>query len=314
MPPSPHPKGHTGYGGLLGLMLAVQFSFAGLLSFTASKSDQTSSALSSKHIYEDDEDDGGKGITPLLGAGKGSVNAGEVDGDGGAEAVLESLSLVQAMQRPELYLIFVMFFIGGGSGTLVIENLAQIVDSATETKGSDHTVYVTLISVCNCLGRLLSGVIGDVMLAHGYGRPLVFAGAMAMMVVAQVVLMFGIPSLLYIACILTGLAYGAFNSLCPVLISEIFGLKHFGSIYATNSIANGAANLVMATLMAGTLYHEHAHKEDGAWTCKGPKCFMSSHIICAVLCGVGTLIALNLTVLTRPRYRIIHQDVLRKSM
>ena len=43
-------------------------------------------------------------------------------------------------------------------------------------------MYVTLISVCNCLGRVLSGVIGDVMLARGYPRPLVFAGAMAMMV------------------------------------------------------------------------------------------------------------------------------------
>ena len=51
--------------------------------------------------------------------------------------------------------------------------------------------------------------------------------------------MLGSFELLYLAVPLAGVSYGAFNALCPTLISEIFGNDYFGAIYATNSISNG---------------------------------------------------------------------------
>jgi hypothetical protein len=47
--------------------------------------------------------------------------------------------------------------------------------------------------------------------------------AMVLMCGGQVLVMIGSLRLMYITCIAVGLSYGAFNALCPVILSEIFG-------------------------------------------------------------------------------------------
>ena len=99
---------------------------------------------------------------------------------------------------------------------------------------------MTIFSVANCLGRVGSGVFGDYLAVElGKPRPLAFSFFCGVMGVAQVLVMLGSFELLYVAVPLAGVSYGAFNALCPTLISEIFGNDYFGAIYATNSISNG---------------------------------------------------------------------------
>lgn len=285
--------------GKLGFMGGVQGVFLLILLFAATRSDPTEDARGMERQLSNPL------VAPLLGAQ--SVNSEPVEYK---QQQRNSYTLGEAAVSVRFWLIFVSSLIGGGSGVLVITNLGQITDAVVGTENSDVTVFVTLFSVCNCAGRLFSGVMGDHLLTKGYPRPLVFSFNMVLMAIAHVLLMTGNPDLLYVACVLAGASYGAFNALCPTLISEIFGLKYFGSIYAANSISNGAASLGMATVMAGKLYQRHAvRNSEGVWTCHGTHCYFESFLICAVACGVGATFGLVLTGLTKKRYTLLYQDL-----
>ena len=88
---------------------------------------------------------------------------------------LQAITLCEALASTKFYLIFFSFFIGGGSGILLIDNVGQIVDGMTGVLKSDTSVFVTIISVANCWGRLLSGLAGDFAVKRGIPRPFVLA-------------------------------------------------------------------------------------------------------------------------------------------
>ena len=55
-----------------------------------------------------------------------------------------------------------------------MSNLAQIVPAIGGQKGDEDT-YVSILSVCNCIGRLAQGAMGDAALTRwGTPRPVVF--------------------------------------------------------------------------------------------------------------------------------------------
>lgn len=103
------------------------------------------------------------------------------------------------------------------------------------TRSGDEDIFVTLISVSNCAGRLLSGFVSDLGVNRSRGRisrPWFLAGACVVMAASfLLVTLWSSLASLYIACVLIGMAYGAINALNPATASEIFGLKSFGSIY-----------------------------------------------------------------------------------
>ena len=251
-----------------------------------------------------------------------SINAYEGDGDGGnlnsvlaeIDPELKSFTLWQALKTSKFYLIFFSFFIGGGSGVMVISNLGQIIDGMTGTFQSDVTVFVTIISVCNCWGRLLSGMLGDYLVKRGHPRPIMLSVAMALMVVAQVLMIFGSYNMMYVVCTCLGLSYGAFNALCPTLITEIFGDAHAGSIYATNSLSNGIASILIGSEMAGALYNHEAHTPNpssgGLPWCDSKTCYRSSAIICAIISACGVGLGLVLSCLTKRRYHAMYDTVI----
>ena len=107
--------------------------------------------------------------------------------------------------------------------------------------------------------------------------------------------------ILYVVCVIGGIAYGAFNSLCPTLISEIFGLDNFAAIYGTNSLALGIGSYVIGTKLAGGVYDAHAippaHK-----VCYKETCFQDAYIVCAALCTTAALVSFYLARRTKPRY------------
>ena len=54
------------------------------------------------------------------------------------------------------------------------------------------------MQVCNCWGRLLSGLLGDYLLTRSIPRPVVFSLGLALMAVAQVCNMLGNTPCLYL--------------------------------------------------------------------------------------------------------------------
>ena len=160
-----------------GLLAGVQGLFFLLLVFVASRKDAKSDTKLRTFSQEEYGDDSGSILAaPLMGS---SINAYDDDVPGGnlnsvlaeIDPELKSFTLWQALGTAKFYLIFFSFFIGGGSGVMIISNLGQIIDGMTGSFQSDVTVFVTIVSVCNCWGRLLSGMLGDFVVKRGYPRP-----------------------------------------------------------------------------------------------------------------------------------------------
>lgn len=100
---------------------------------------------------------------------------------------VKSYSLLQAMKMGVYWLLFLSFFIGGGSGLVLINNVSQMVTAFGGAAGTED-VMVSIISVCNFFGRLVAGGIGDSLLKRGITRPMVFAGSLLLMGLTHAIL------------------------------------------------------------------------------------------------------------------------------
>jgi hypothetical protein len=171
---------------------------------------------------DDDEDSGSDQEDSFCtedGGGDSGTSRGRAAADGSS-----SRTLVQAMADPSFWLQFFALVFGCGAGLTLINNVSQISLAAGGKRG-DEDVYVTLISVSNCLGRLVFGAASDVLLKRGIQRPYLFAFACLLMVVVHLFLMTNSKAGIYFACIFGSACYGAMNCLNPSIASEVYGLK-----------------------------------------------------------------------------------------
>ena len=86
----------------------------------------------------------------------------------------------------------------------------------------------------------------------------------------------------------------------PPILSEMYGNKHFGSIYTANALAEGAGSYAMATWLFSAVYEREigqgsggsASGSDGAdgKDCYGRQCFLWTAWISAVLCAFSALL------------------------
>ena len=105
---------------------------------------------------------------------------------------------------------------------------------------------------------------------------------------------------LYLAATLGGATYGAQNALNPAVVSEIFGLEHFGALYTAMSLAIAAGSFLIANYLASRIYDRVPAAPGG--DCVGGDCFRATFAVCSVLCALGALAQVVLARLTRPRY------------
>ena len=88
-------------------------------------------------------------------------------GDGGnhdyADPLLNSFTLVEAMVTLDFWLHAIAFAASGGAGLVVINNIAQMV-AARGGPPSDADVFVSIISIANCAGRLVAGAGSDLIM------------------------------------------------------------------------------------------------------------------------------------------------------
>jgi len=127
----------------------------------------------------------------------------------------ENATLIQAMKRPAFWCQWFTFCVGGGAGLVLINNVAQINTARggdpklkdvirTNVSGDPGSVaktilreisvraqvFVTLISIFNCAGRMFWGLASDFGLnRYGISRPFFFGIVVAIMCVVQVLLL-----------------------------------------------------------------------------------------------------------------------------
>ncbi|KAF5734722.1 protein NUCLEAR FUSION DEFECTIVE 4-like [Tripterygium wilfordii] len=222
-------------------------------------------------------------------------------------ALQEELNLLQAIQTLDFWILFLAMACGMGSGLATVNNISQIGVSLGYTSFETNTL-VSLWSIWNFLGRFGAGYLSDyVMHVREWARPLFMVITLAAMSIGHLMIASGLRGALYAGSIFVGVCYGSQWSLMPSITSEIFSIRHMGTIFNTITIAGPVGSYIFSVRVVGYIYDKEASGEGN--TCIGTHCFMLSFIIMASATLLGSLAALVLFFRTR---RFYSQVVLRK--
>uniref|UniRef100_A0A251RX33 Putative nodulin-like, Major facilitator superfamily domain protein n=1 Tax=Helianthus annuus TaxID=4232 RepID=A0A251RX33_HELAN len=184
------------------------------------------------------------------------------------------MSPLQAMGTINFWLLFLAMICVLGSGLATINNITQIGESLDYSTVEINTM-VSLWSIWNFLGRF-----------GGY-------------------LIIGLSGNLYIGSVIVGVCYGSQWSLMPTITSEIFGVKHMGTIFNIITAANPIGSYIFSVQVIGKIYDKEAQERGGL--CHGLHCFMLSYFIFAAVCAFGVLFSFVLFLRTRRFYASILQ-------
>ncbi|XVF09172.1 hypothetical protein REPUB_Repub07fG0068700 [Reevesia pubescens] len=221
----------------------------------------------------------------------------------------ENLNLLQAMCTVNFWILFFAMACGMGSGLATVNNLGQIGESLGYSSFETNTL-VSLWSIWNFLGRFGAGYVSDHFLhVKGWARPLFMVLTLATMSVGHAVISSGLPGALYAGSILVGVCYGSQWSLMPTIASEIFGVRHMGTIFNAITIASPVGSYIFSVRVVGYIYDMEASGEGNS--CNGSYCFMLSFLIMASATLLGSLAALGLFFLTKSFY---NQVILRRLL
>ncbi|XP_020587606.1 protein NUCLEAR FUSION DEFECTIVE 4-like [Phalaenopsis equestris] len=210
----------------------------------------------------------------------------------------ENLNLFQSMQKLNFWLLFLCMACGMGSGLATVNNISQI-GSSMGYKSKETAALVSLWSIWNFTGRFVAGYISDHFFrSHGCKRPLFLVITLATMAFGHASIASGFPGALYLGYVVVGVCYGSQWSLMPTISSEIFGLRHFGTIFNAIAIASPCGSYVLSVRVVGYIYDMESQKR----TCVGNHCFRLSFVIMWLVSLMGAGVALALFFRTRKFY------------
>ncbi|KAG9456815.1 hypothetical protein H6P81_001323 [Aristolochia fimbriata] len=222
----------------------------------------------------------------------------------------EDYTILQALVSIDMLILFFATICGVGGTLTAIDNMGQIGKSLEYPKKSIST-FVSLISIWNCLGRLASGFLSEIFYTkYRFPRPLVLTLILLLSCVGHLLIAFAVPNSLYVASVIIGFCFGAQWPLLFAIISEIFGLKYYSTLYNFGSVASPIGSYILNVRVAGHLYDREALKQQGIRSksgddldCVGSQCFKLSFIIITAVTLLGAFVSMILVMRTRKFYR-----------
>jgi len=212
-----------------------------------------------------------------------------------------------------MLILFVACICGVGGTLTAIDNLGQIGTSLRYPKKSIST-FVSLVSIWNYLGRVFSGFVSEHFLTkYRFPRPLMLTLTLFVSCVGHLLIAFDVPEGLYVASVIIGFCFGAQWPLLFAIISELFGLKYYATLYNFGSVASPLGLYVLNVKITGHLYDKEAKKqlealgkhriEGQELNCVGVDCFKLSFIIITAATFFGAVVSLILVARTRKFYK-----------
>ncbi|MCL7051176.1 hypothetical protein MKW94_012073 [Papaver nudicaule] len=225
----------------------------------------------------------------------------------------EDYTILQALLSVDMLLVFVSVFSGLGTSLSAIDNLGQIGESLGYPSLTIST-FVSLVSIWNYFGRVCAGFISEILLSKwGFPRTLVMTVVLVLSCIGHILIAFAFPGSLYVSSVLIGFSYGAQLTLVYTIISELFGLKYYSTLFNCGVLGSPLGSYVFNVRVLGILYDREALKQlkgqglsrDSVkeLTCIGRQCYRMSFIIMAGVALVGALCSLVLVMRTRNFYQ-----------
>ncbi|GLJ51528.1 hypothetical protein SUGI_1095200 [Cryptomeria japonica] len=221
-------------------------------------------------------------------------------------------TILQAFVSMDMIILFSAATCGIGATLTAIDNMGQIGRSLGYTPVNIST-FVSLISIWNFLGRVVAGFMSEfLLLKYKFPRPLMLTIALLISCIGHIFIAFALPGSLYVASIAIGFSFGAQWPVLLAIISELFGLKYYATLYNFGAAASPVGSYLLSVKVAGALYDREARKQlllqapnssHNILTCMGHECFRLSFIIMTFVSLFGALISAILVVRTRKFYR-----------
>lgn len=225
----------------------------------------------------------------------------------------EDYTIPQALVSIDMIILFIATIFGVGGTLTAIDNMGQIGESLGYPAKSINT-FVSLISIWNYCGRVVAGFASEIFLAkYKFPRPLVLTVVLLISCIGHLLIAFGIKGSLYVASVIIGFCFGAQWPLLFAIISELFGLKYYSTLYNFGGAASPVGSYLLNVRLVGHLYDLETKKlkekglalksDGGEFTCIGVQCFKLSFIIVAAATFIGALISLVLVWRTMNFYK-----------
>ncbi|XP_047072603.1 protein NUCLEAR FUSION DEFECTIVE 4-like [Lolium rigidum] len=219
----------------------------------------------------------------------------------------EDYTILQALFSVDMLVLFVATICGVGGTLTAIDNMGQIGQSLGYPQRSIATL-VSLVSIWNYAGRVVAGFASEHVLSrYKVPRPLVLTVVLLVACAGHLLIALGVSNGLYPASVILGFCFGAQWPLLFAIISEIFGLKYYSTLYNFGAVASPVGSYILNVRIAGRKYDEEALRQGGRrgkdLTCVGVKCFQESFYIIAAVTFLGALVSLLLAWRTRNFYR-----------
>lgn len=225
----------------------------------------------------------------------------------------EDYTILQALFSIDMLIIFIATTCGVGGTLTAIDNLGQI-GSSLGYPARSTTTFVSLVSIWNYLGRVVAGFASEILLKkYKIPRPLLFTFVLLFSCVGHLFIAYGIPNSLYAASVIIGFCFGAQWPLLFAIISEIFGLKYYSTLYNFGAVASPVGAYILNVKVAGQLYDKEALKQMEALgitrqagqdlTCNGVQCYKMAFIIITAATFFGCLVSVILVIRTNKFYK-----------
>ncbi|KAK9716104.1 hypothetical protein RND81_06G211600 [Saponaria officinalis] len=225
----------------------------------------------------------------------------------------EDHTILQATFSIDMQILFIASICGLGGHLTTIDNLGQIGTSLGYSKKSIST-FVSLIAIWQYLGRVMGGLVSEYLLTKfKWPRPVSLTIILFLSCIGHLLVAFNAPYGLYISSIIIGFCFGAEWTYLYAIISELFGLKYYATLYNYGSLAAPLGSYLFNVLVAGHLYDKEGEKqlealgvtrgEGQSLNCTGVKCYQLAYIIITAATFFSAIVSLILVVRTRSFYK-----------
>ncbi|KAI8563604.1 hypothetical protein RHMOL_Rhmol03G0122200 [Rhododendron molle] len=224
----------------------------------------------------------------------------------------EDYTILQALFSIDMLVLFFSSICGIGGTLTAIDNLGQIGTSLGYPNKSVST-FVSLVSIWNYLGRVAAGFVSEILLTkYKLPRPLFLTLILLFSCIGHLLIAFNIPNGLYVASVIIGFSFGAQWPLLFAIISELFGLKYYSTLYNFGGVASPIGLYILNVKVTGHLYDKEAERQLAAagivrkagveLNCNGVDCFKRAFVIITVVTVIGAIVSVILVVRTRKFY------------
>ncbi|XP_049405746.1 uncharacterized protein LOC125869220 [Solanum stenotomum] len=225
----------------------------------------------------------------------------------------EDYTILQTLFSIDMFILFFATICGVGGTLTAIDNLGQIGTSLGYPKTSIST-FVSLVSIWNYLGRVVSGFLSEHFLTkYKFPRPLMLTITLVISCLGHLLIAFNVSGGLYVASIVIGFCFGAQWPLLYAIISELFGLKYYSTLYNFGSVASPIGAYLLNVRVVGYLYDKEANRQIMAMgkirkigedlECNGDECFKLAFLIITGVTILGAFVSIILVLRTRKFYK-----------